>query len=216
MPPVRKAPAAAPTPAPAPVTAKPAPPPPPPPEPKPIELKGTGQTATDLFDLQAGIALAEFKHSGTGHGSAALVDSQGNAVELLANGIGEINVSKLVHVRAAGRYLIDISADGPWTANILQPRPASGRAAPVTLNGTTQTGTGPIRLRSGLARFTLSHSGQGHFSATLHANDGRALALLANNIGRLSGASKAERIPRDGLYWLDVSADGPWEISVSQ
>lgn len=78
-------------------------------------FQGTGQEATDLFLLDAGLVVFEMEHRGTGPFTVRLLDERGALVEELASGTGAFRGSKAVGVPQEGRYLLDVSATGPWT-----------------------------------------------------------------------------------------------------
>ena len=79
---------------------------------------GTGQSATKSFQLDSGLRVFWLTHSGTGHFSAWLLDGVGNRVELLANTSGSpFKGSKAVRIDR-GWYVLDISADAPWSVRI--------------------------------------------------------------------------------------------------
>jgi hypothetical protein len=181
------------------------------PEPEPITLSGTGQQATEAFELEAGLVIATLSHQGQGHFGVTLLDETGQMADLFANAIGPFDGST-AYGAAGGTYLLDVQADGPWTVTIEQPRPAD---APETrsFQGQGPTASEPFSLPRGLARFQLSHTGQHHFGVTLLDSDGNMVDLLANDIGSFEG-SKAVGVPQDGAYVLDVQADGPWSIEV--
>lgn len=90
-------------------------------KPAPINLSGTGQTATEKFTLQDGLAV--FKSTYKGRETVfhiELLDSYGEDVGMPANDIGsDLSVSKAIQV-TAGEYLLNVDADGPWTVTIEQ------------------------------------------------------------------------------------------------
>ncbi len=179
--------------------------------PAPIELSGVGQTATDPFELESGLAIAKVTYQGNGYFGVRLLDQNGEMVDLLANAVGSLEGSKATQARA-GRHVLDIQADGPWTATIEQPRPSS---APETtsFSGTGQTATDFFELPRGLKTFRITHQGSEYFGVTLLDKDGKQVDLLANEVGAFDG-SKATRIPKDDIYLLQVNADGPWTVQV--
>ncbi len=94
-------------------------------------------------------------------------------------------------------------------------RPSS---APQTTSfqGNSQAATDFFELSEGLKRFQMTHQGSGHFGVTLLNKDGSRIgmeSLLANEVGAFDG-SKAARIPRNDIYLLQVSADGPWTVQI--
>ena len=180
--------------------------------PKPITLSGSGQQASSKFILSSGLSVFKMTHSGSGNFAVELLDSNGKTVELLANTIGSFNGSKAVGIQSNGTYLLNITASGKWTVTIEQPRPTS--APNVTdFSGKSQTATQLFTLSAGLKTFQMTHSGDGNFAPVLLNRDGKVVDLLANEIGHFNG-SKAKSIPRDGIYILDVTANGPWTIKI--
>ena len=187
-------------------------------EPAPTNLSGFGQAATTPFDLQSGLTIFRLTHQGGGHFSGTLLDQNGQRAggmdSLLANVVGPFEGSKAVQTKA-GQHLIDVSADGPWTITIEQPRPSSGSQMS-SFQGNSQTASDFFELSEGLKRFAMTHQGNGHFGVTLLNKDGSRIgmeSLLANAVGPFDG-SKAVRIPREDVYLLQVSADGPWTVQV--
>lgn len=85
----------------------------------------------------------------------------------------------------------------------------------ITLTGTGQQAAGPVELVSGLATVKLKHTGDSNFSIWVLDKNGDNVELLVNEIGSFDG-SKAFQVPNDGKYTLDVSADGPWEVTIQQ
>ena len=197
-----------PTPPPAP---KSAPPPPVKVEPLPINLSGGGQQASQKFTLEKGLSIFKLTYSGSGHFGVWLLDSEGNNVDLLANNTGSFNGSKAVGIVSAGMYLLDVSASGPWTVTIEQPRPLGAAAMPTSLAGVGPQATQLVTLPKGLETFTLTHDGSGHFSIWLLDSKGNNVDLLVNQTGAFNG-SKAVKIPQTGIYLFSISADGDWTI----
>lgn len=86
----------------------------------PVTLSGTGQTATDPVELIAGLTTVKIKHSGEGHFSIWVLDESGENVELLVNETGFFDGSKAFQIPSNGKYVLDVSADGPWEVVIQQ------------------------------------------------------------------------------------------------
>ncbi|MDB5176604.1 MAG: putative lipoprotein [Candidatus Saccharibacteria bacterium] len=90
---------------------------------KPINLSGTGQMATEKFNLKSGLATAKLTATGDGHFGVWLLNSGGDKVELLANDSGQpFNGSKAFQVPNDGQYLLDVEVDNgaAWTVDITQ------------------------------------------------------------------------------------------------
>ena len=82
------------------------------------------------------------------------------------------------------------------------------------VDGVGQTASNRIHFYSGLYVFQIGHSGSGHFSIWLLDRAGEKVELLVNTSEPFEG-SKAVRIPVEGDYLFDVSADGPWQIAIA-
>lgn len=192
----------------------PEPAPEPPPEPEPITLSGNASQATDFFELEEGLAVFDFSHQGQANFIVTLLDEQGTEVAFaLGNEIGNVESSSAVRIPQAGRYILDVDADGPWSATVRQPRPAD---APEKANfeGDNNVATPLFALSGGLKRVTATHQGQGNFIVTMLDSEGREVAFaMVNEIGT-GEFSTTVTVPQDGLYLFIVEAEGPWAIKV--
>lgn len=181
----------------------------------PINLSGTGNTATQFFVLQKGISIFEANYTGDGYFGVWLKDSNGNDIDLIANNVGSCSDKKAVGISKSGSYLLNVEADSNWSITITQPRPTSGVQKPTTLTGKGNNVTQFLYIKKkGLARFSLSHDGSGYFGVWLLDSNGNNVDLLANGVGAFNG-SKAVKIPKKGVYLINVEADGNWSISVN-
>ncbi len=182
----------------------------------PIQLSGNGQTATQVFTLEKGISIFEITHTGgESNFSVILRKSNGEWVDLLVNEIGNYSGKKAVGIDSKGTYLLDIEADGNWTVNITQPRPSSGVKKPINFTGTGDDVPQFMYFKKkGLARFNMSHSGESNFVVWLFNEKGNRVDLLVNEIGNYNGSTSV-RIPKKGVYLLDITADGSWSISIN-
>ena len=131
----------------------------------------------------------------------------------LANEAGSPEGSSQAVQTKAGRYVLDVRTNGPWTINIAQPRPSS---APRTtrFSGDRKTATDFFWLSRGPKRFEMTHQGDGKFSVRLLDKNGAKVgARLVNRKGSFNG-SRSVQIPKDGVYLLQVEANGPWTIQL--
>lgn len=182
-------------------------------EPKPITITGTGQQASSKFTLEEGLSIFEMTHSGSSNFIVHLLDNNGDITEFLANEIGRYGGSKAVGVQEAGEYLFDINADGTWIINIKQPRLNSAEPVPKVFVGKSNDVSEFFYLNKGLTRFELKHGGTSNFIVHLLDSQGDIIEFMVNEIGSFDG-SKALGIKKSGIYLLDITADGDWEISV--
>jgi hypothetical protein len=80
----------------------------------------------------------------------------------------------------------------------------SGHGNSVQWYNTTETGQ---------RTFTMRHTGDRNFAATLKDENGKYVSLLANEVGDYSG-KKSVRLAA-GNYYLDITADGDWTIGIT-
>ena len=177
-----------------------------------IHLTGRGKQASSKFSLPAGTVTFRMKHTGGGNFAIWLLDSDGEQVDLLVNVIGQFDGSHAIALDRAGTYLLDVEANGTWNADVEPVAVAGAVSAPATLSGSSAAASQPLRLVRGLVTIQMHGSGKGNFAVWLLDGEHR-IDLLANDIGAFDG-STAEHIPADGVYILDVEANGPWTISV--
>ena len=83
-----------------------------------INLTGSGQTATEPFELESGLAVFRMAHQGNRNFIVWLLDSNGRRVDLLVNEIGSFSGSKAVQIPRDGTYLLQVQADGPWSVQV--------------------------------------------------------------------------------------------------
>jgi len=82
-------------------------------------FEGSGSTATSLFQLSRGLHTLRFTHQGQRNFIVGLLDKSGRVVDpVVANAIGHSNSSKAVRILKDDIYLLNVTADGPWTAEI--------------------------------------------------------------------------------------------------
>lgn len=93
---------------------------------------GTGQYATPVFPLAAGLAVFELEYAGEGSFVVRLLSDSGHVVDTLARATGTFRGAKATRVPTAGMYLYDVSAAGKWSIRV---RPAGATTGGGTLEG---------------------------------------------------------------------------------
>ncbi|MDZ4171494.1 MAG: hypothetical protein U1C19_04960 [Methanobacteriaceae archaeon] len=86
---------------------------------KPINLSGTGDEATSNFDWPGGLMRLKMTHNGSSNFAIWLYEVSSGSKELVVNEIGSYDASRAFNI-PAGTYMLDVSADGPWTVDISQ------------------------------------------------------------------------------------------------
>src|SRR5919108_793494 len=79
---------------------------------------GTGQYATALFPLAAGLAVFELEYQGEGSFIVRLLSDSGHVVDTLARAVGIFRGAKAARIPTTGFYLYDVSAGGRWSIRV--------------------------------------------------------------------------------------------------
>lgn len=92
----------------------------------------------------------------------------------------------------------------------------SAPAAPSTqqFTGSSKDFTNKFSLNEGLVYVTYKYTGDSNFAIWFLDKDGGKIDLIANEIGSCSGRMALQ--VKQGTYLFDVTAEGPWTITVEQ
>lgn len=175
-----------------------------------INISGSGDTATDGIELQAGWAIFDGTHSnGSSNFAVHLQDETGQDLELLVNTIGTYSGKTFAIIPSAGTYYLNVAADGSWNFDIYQTPPVEMPDAPTEL-----TGSGDdvvfVNTESGNYKLSFTHTGQSNFAVHLNGQN-----LLVNEIGQYEGSTR-QPLQDTGMYCFVVTADGDWSIKMEK
>jgi hypothetical protein len=136
--------------------------------------------------------------------------------ELVVNDIGNYSGQLAVRDVVAGRYRLQVDADGPWTIRLTQPVPTpKAKRLPGAISG-----SGPkvvqVQTDDDLQPIVdVSHRGTSNFVVYLIGyGDTSGSELLVNEIGSYSGQTLVDEMPA-GSYLIAVDADGAWTVKFS-
>ena len=85
----------------------------------------------------------------------------------------------------------------------------------ISISGDGQEASQEFFLDEGLSIFSMKHSGSSNFAVWLLDSSGNKVDLLANEVEDFDGA-KAVGISQSDDFVLDIEADGPWLVDISQ
>ena len=174
-----------------------------------LSLSGSGDTASDMIELEAGFAVFEGSYSGSGNFIVQLMDENGNNVELLVNEIGSYNGKTFAVINTAGNYYLNVTASAGWNFTIYQSVPPNIADAPTELSGRGDDVIF-VNAKSGNYKFTSTHQGSSNFIVRLNGS-----GLLVNEIGNYSGSTR-QKLGTSGAYAFVVNADGNWSIKIEE
>ena len=80
-------------------------------------LSGSGDDVRTFTATGSALRVFSMSYSGQSNFIVKLLDGDGGYVELLANEIGSYSGKKTATLRT-GKYVLDITASGPWTIDI--------------------------------------------------------------------------------------------------
>jgi hypothetical protein len=179
----------------------------------PIKRSGAGDQASTKFRLQAGLSTWQISHDGRSNFQVSLLSGDGKTTVMPVNEIGRFRGTQAVRVAKAGEYLLNVKADGKWAVTIEQPGPADAPNKPLEATGKGPSVTGFVTLPKGVSVFKVSHRGDGVFRVKVVDLEGRVVEQVAAAIGAYGG-SKAITIEEEGIYLVNVYANGEWAVKV--
>jgi len=178
-------------------------------QPSDQSFSGSGAAVERDIEIEGGLTVIEASHNGESNFQVSLVPDEGFDV-LFINVIGDFDGSQAELVEG-GTYLLDIEADGGWSITVKQPRATSGSSPPDSFSGRGPDVVGPIEF-DGTHIAEGSHSGEGNFQVRVMPMEGSFSELVFNEIGNFNGETT---FSYRGLGWVDVNADGSWQIDIS-
>jgi len=167
--------------------------------PRPLDLRGTGQTATESFYLPSAISVARFTHDGS---SNFIVRAyQGTDEDLVINEIGPYQGAR--PLTGEGPIVLDIDADGNWTVHIES----------IAFGGTPEfAGRGDdvsaVFDPPTTGAWQFHHDGSSNFIVMAHCAGGSV--IVQNEIGAVDGSGMVSF--RQGPCFWEVQADGDWSL----
>ena len=176
-------------------------------------IRGNGDHVTEPTSLRSGLLVVGATHRGDGHFAVEVVGSEGDPRELIVNTIGFYAGGRVTPVRS-GSHQIQIVASGEWELFLEQPEADGAVAPPITREGAGDLVLGPFLLSTVPSHARMSYQGTSNFLMTLLAVDGTHRSLLANEIGEYQGTTTM-RLLRNGVYFVDVRAEGEWALSIA-
>lgn len=198
-------------------------------------------SATNLFDLEPGLAIVEMTHQGEGDFVVDLLPAEQEETAAtperieffgdqnsgsgtgpafaLAKEAGSVDISRAVGIQTTGKYVFDVKASGPWTIQVDQPRP-SGAPEPARFSGDDNTATPLFQLSSGPKEISVTNPVEGELEIFLLDGEGNEVERVFED--ETDGAeappaasSSTVDIREAGVYLFDVRADNLWTVEIS-
>ncbi len=178
----------------------------------PVVLFGNGTQVTQQFSLARGIALSSIQYSGGSRFKAAMIDSTGAQVDVLADVTTNFNGSTATAV-SGGQYAISVEAAGPWEIDVTQSLPTAIPQIPLTFTGTGPVATQYFQSTGGNASFLVTFSGTGKFKLELLDSSGGTPNVLVDVTGAYDNTVTVP-LTAGVSYLLDIEGIGPWTVNV--
>jgi hypothetical protein len=167
----------------------------------PTVFSGRGDDVVDITKPPGvTVAVAAIAYDGGSNFAVKGVDGER---DLMVNTIGSYSGSVLLDGKSGETTMLEVKASGPWTITI-----SDALLAPA-LNAGANSGAGDAVLlyQGRTSRAAISGQSQGNFAVISHGSGGSD--LLVNEIGSYDGV-----VPLVGPSLVEVTADGPWSITV--
>ena len=204
---------------------------------------GSGDTTLNDVTLNSGVLIIRSAHEGSGDFGVSIVGEEATQVSFNETGKfagsvahsvykasdfsgdpGEgkegLSEESIFELLEPGEVSIQVTADGPWTIDLLQHDPPGGQEPPVNLQSTGQGVIKWIDFPSGNFKLSMEHTGTKIFQAYLLKSDGSHTEMMVDNAGSWSG-NRLINFSKDyvfglepGLYALAIVADGEWTVTI--
>jgi hypothetical protein len=182
------------------------------------QLSGSNNQTTAPFALKAGLAVFQSVRSATdGYYYIDVYDAGGQQLTTIAAGKIPLDLSRVTNIPADGMYVLQVQSEGGWTVNISQPT-ASFMPPPAkqSWSGKYWQITPLFSLKAGEAVLhAIIPNRSTYFDATLFDQKVQYVGEIVNKSGAPE-QSVAVTIPADGVYVIQVYADGDWTVEVQQ
>ncbi|MEO3856280.1 hypothetical protein [Acrocarpospora sp. B8E8] len=162
----------------------------------------------DIITLnRTAVGIAKITYSGEGHFAVVGLDKNGEMGQLLVNDLDGYTGVVPYNTDTGDRlYGLEVTADGPWTIQLLPLSKAKYWA--ITSRGGTDQVLRLTKTSTGLHTLRVRYTGDGHFAVLALNAKGRYHSLLVND---LDGYNGRVRLPA-GTRYVQVDADGPWTM----
>ena len=177
-------------------------------QPETQSFSGSGESVEQGITIEGGLTVVEATHDGSSNFQVTLEDDSEYG-ELFVNVIGGFDGAQAAYVDS-GEYLLDVTGDGEWTVDIVQPRASSGDELPQSFSGDSPAVVGPLEF-SGTGIATGTHEGEGNFQVAIFEQGGTFQTLVFNEIGEFEGETTYNA---SGVGWVDINADGSWSLEI--
>ena len=174
-----------------------------------ISVSGSGDTSSDLIELEAGFAVFDGSYSGSRNFIVELMDENGNNVELLVNEVGSYKGKTMAVIEQPGKYYLNVTASAGWNFSVYQTVPPELASVPTEISGQGDDVVF-VNAENGNYKFTSSHQGSSNFIVQVNGT-----GLLVNEIGNYSGSTR-QKLGTSGIYVFSVKADGNWSIKIEE
>lgn len=175
------------------------------------DRSGTGQTTTNPFYLEDGLATIRLSYIGTNNFIAWLTHTQTDDETQLVNTIGSFDGTTATYT-PPGEYTLTVSTDTAWTALIRQPRYNTAEliSLPITESGYDYALLGPIRFEDP-TQITINATTTKTVSVELMNPEGQIVDTLINTNGPHEGATT---ISQSGVGLLYIRTTDEWTVTV--
>lgn len=185
----------------------------------PFEVTGSGPLTSEPFALAGGSTIFRLTRASTESCTVRLEDpvdgtllwtvftTEGPGSE--AAGSGAPGSETRLMGLARGAYRFSVATEGLWSIRVEQPREEEAIALD-SLSGSDNGLFGPFRIAKAPMAVSVTYPGTASFAVNLLTPTGH----LAERVVQASGSLQVHKVlaAKPGVYFLDVAAEGPWDL----
>lgn len=186
--------------------------------PAPLVFSGIGNHISEDFQIVNRLNIAKVSYTGEGHAAIEIKNSAtGEMKGLPLNTIDSYSGVSVVDMRESGSYYLEVEAEGNWSLELSHVLGLDQIGTPpLEFAGSGDAVTGIFRMKAARADVVASHDGAKNFAVQMYSvNRERMAELPANEIGPVNDL-RSTFAARDEYYFVAVTAEGNWSVSITQ
>lgn len=178
------------------------------------QLSGARSKTTESVTLDQGLYIITADYQGPDNFMVDLYDSQDEWQGAIFNEMDSYQGTTVMPVESKGDYYFEIEAEGNWALRFEKPVKSENIRELTSISGKSDSVSEYFKLSGPVKIFTSNHheSNDDNFVVYLFDENGEEVAIIANEIGDCK-CKETVNIP-DGIYMLQVKADGNWDVQI--
>lgn len=179
-----------------------------------VVLEGDGQSVTDPFTLDSGLAIIGFDFEGDGSVENYILELAGARDNIVVNALNPVTGAGAVPAES-GEYRFDVDGPAAWALQVGQPvAPAEEiRTVSAEASGEGRAVVGPLETLE-TTTVSATYEGGGNFIVEAYLESAAGLLdseIVVNELGSFEGETLMDIT---GILWFDIQAEGEWTLEI--